>query len=210
MDPLGPNEDSKPNPERAEMINLMLKNKLLKFRLKLVDLIQKIDRQYAINNSFLERAKSNENKSSASFKTSYVKCGAPFFKNAMGDSAPFNDDYKVRKNNQKEFFPFDLPRTSSRWKTKEKVALINGVKAQMISHIKSQQSRKLCQDSRRTRGKAQKLKFISHNLDLEQSAMLEIYVSIVKDHPDFTINWNIISFKDLHSNHSVSECMGMW
>lgn len=188
----------------------MLKEKLLKFRPKLLRLIKKIDDQYSINNSFLERAKSNDNKSSASFKSSYIKCGAPFFKDALGVSAPFNEDYKFRKMTLKEFFPFDLPLTSSRWKTNEKVALLNGVKSQMVNHIKSQQSRKLCQDSRRTRGKAQKLKFISHNLDLEHSAMMEIYESIVNDYPDYSTNWNIISFNDLQSTHSVSECMGMW
>lgn len=188
----------------------MLKEKLLRFRPKLLYLIKKIDAQYAINRSFLERAKSNDKKSSDSFKSSYIKCGAPFFKDALGVSAPFNEDYKFRKTTLKEFFPFDLQLTSSRWKTKEKVALLNGVKTQMINHIKSQQSRKLCEDSRRTRGKAQKLKFISRNSDLEQSPMMEIYKTIVNDYPDFSINWNIVSFKDLQSNHSVSECMGMW
>lgn len=170
----------------------------------------KIDAQYRANNIFLERAKGNESKDSANFKTSYVKCGAPFFKDALGCPAPFNDDYKYRKTVRKEFFPFDLPLTNSRWSTKDKVALVNGVKGQMIDYIKSQQSRKLCESSRKTRGKLQKLKFISHSQDLNQSSMVEIYETIQKDFDDFTINWNLVSFNDLHSAHSVSECMGMW
>jgi Myb-like DNA-binding domain len=173
-------------------------------------LVERIDEQYKSNNIFLEQAKSGDSKDATNFKTSYIKCGAPFFKDALSYPAPYNEDYKYRKNIAKEFFPFDLPPSSSRWKTKEKVALINGVKNQMISHIKSKQSRRLCEDSRKTRGKLQKLKFISHNKDLEQSPILDIYESIQKDYPDFAVNWNLISFDDLQSAHSVSECMGMW
>lgn len=173
-------------------------------------LISKIDAQYNSNKLFLEQAKSKDAKDTTNFKSSYVKCGAPFFKDALGNPAPFNDDYKYRKNITKEFFPYDIPTSSPRWKTSEKVALINGVKDQMISHIKSQQSQKLCSNARKTRGKVQKLKFISHNQDMEQSSMMDIYVSIQKSYPTFTINWSLISFKDLHSSHSVSECMGMW
>lgn len=202
--------EEKPKPERILKINRILKERLLLFRVQLLKMVVKIDEQYRKNNIFLEQAKHGGPKDSASFKTSYMKCGSPFFKNALGETAPFNEDYKHRKNVLKEFFPFDVPITSSRWKTKEKVALLNGVKAQMISHIKSQQSRKLCQDVRKTRGRFQKMKFISQNKDLEKSAMIEIYNEIGKDYPDFSINWNLISFNQLQSNHSVSECMGMW
>lgn len=173
-------------------------------------LIEKIDAQYKANNIFLEQAKSSDSKDATNFNTSYIKCGAPFFKDALSYPAPFNDDYKYRKNIGQEFFPFDMPPTSSRWKTKEKVALINGVKNQMISHIKSKQSRRLCEDSRKTRGKLQKLKFISHNKDLHESPILDIYESIQRDYQDFSVNWNLISFDDLQSAHSVPECMGMW
>lgn len=173
-------------------------------------LIEKIDAQYRANNIFLEQAKSNDSKDATNFKTSYIKCGAPFFKDALGCSAPFNDDYKYRKNYTEEFFPFDLPATNARWKTREKVALVKGVKNQMVSHIKSRQSRQVCEDSRRTRGKLQKLKFISSSKDLESSPMIDIYESIQKNYPDFSVNWSLISFDDLQSSHSVSECMGMW
>lgn len=173
-------------------------------------LIEKIDGQYKANNIFLENAKSSDSKDATNFKSSYIKCGAPFFKDAHSSPAPYNDDYKYRKNILKEFFPFDLPTTGSRWKTKEKVALINGVKNQMINHIKTKQSRRLCEDSRKTRGKIQKLKFISRSKDLEDSPILDIYESIQRDYPDFAVNWNLISFDDLQSTHSVTECMGMW
>ena len=174
-------------------------------------IIEKIDGKFTRNNIFLEQAKfGSANKDSTSFTTTYVKCGAPFFKDALGTPAPLNDDYKFRKNIQQEFFPFDLPQTSSRWRTKEKVALINGVKDQIVNHIKSQQSKKLCEGTRKTRKRMQTLKFISHNPDLQQSSMIDLYETIQKNYPDFTINWNIISFSNLQSNHSVSECMGMW
>lgn len=145
----------------------------------------------------------------SNYKTGYAICGAPFFKDALGHPAPVNDDYRFRKNVAKEFFPFDLPPTTSRWKTREKVALITGVKQQMVDHIKSQQSRRLCTE-RKTRTTFQKMKYISHNQDLIQSPIIDVYHTIQNDYPDFAINWNLISFSDLHSNHSVSECMGMW
>lgn len=174
----------------------------------MLGIIEKIDGKFTRNNIFLEQAKYSGSKDSTCYK-SYIKCGAPFFKDALGTSAPFNEDYKLRRKCH-EFFPFDLPETRSRWKTKEKVALITGIKEQMISHIKSQQSRNLCGATRQTRGKFQKLKFISKSLDLQNSSMVDIYESVQKDYQDFTINWNLISFSSLQSNHSVPECMGMW
>lgn len=198
-----------PDAERVLTINRTLKDHLLHFRQRIFILIGKIDSQYRKNNIFLEEAKSSNGMEETSFKTSYIKCGAPFFKDALGDPAPYNDDYKYRKNRLKEFFPFDLPSSSARWKTREKVALISGVKQQMIEHIKSQQSRRLCED-RMTRETLQKMKFISHSQDLKHSPVIEIYRTVQQEHPDFAINWNLISFSSLQSNHSVSECMGMW
>lgn len=180
------------------------------FQKKIAVLVEKILKQSRAQNLFLEEAKSGETRDHASFKASYVKCGAPFFKDALCVPAPFNDDYKFRKSEGKEYFPFDIPSTSSRWKTEDKVALVNGVKNQMVNHIKSQQSQKMCQNMRKTRGKLQKLKFMSKNTDFNDSSMLEIFETIQKVYPDFKINWNIVSFSDLNSTHSVSECMGMW
>lgn len=191
-------------------INKFLKEHLQRFQLKIAGLIRKINEQFRLNNIFLEEAKSGEFKDSASFKASYLKCGAPFFKDALGNSAPYNEDYKYRKNVLKEFFPFDLPDNTAPWKTNEKVSLIKGVKNQMINYIKSQQSQKLCKDSRKTRGKLQKLKFIATNQDLVDAPILDIYATIQNSYPDFNINWNIISFIDLQNMHSVTECMGMW
>lgn len=203
-----PESSQDEKPERVLIINRILKERLVQFRKQLYAMLEKIDTQYRLNNIFLEQAKSGEGKDSSQFKTGYTKCGAPFFKDATGRPAPFNVDYKHRKNVLKQFFPFDMPVTSTRWKTSEKVALIGGVKRQMIDHIKSKQSQKLCKDTRQTRGKLQKLKFIASNKDMSESPMNDIFYSIQSDHPDFAINWNIVSFNDLHSNHSVSECMG--
>ncbi|CRL02191.1 CLUMA_CG015430, isoform A [Clunio marinus] len=203
-------EDEKSDPERALLINRILKEKLISFKVKLQNILKKIDAQSQLNNAFLERSKSCDIKDSLLFKTSYAKCGAPFFKDALGTTAPFNEDYKFRKQYLKEFFPFDVPTVNSRWKTKHKIALINGVKSQMIRYIKSQQSTKLCQDAVKTRGKLKTMKFISKNQDLENSTMMQIYKLITSDFPNFMINWNLISFDDLQSSHSVSECMGMW
>lgn len=167
-------------------------------------------KQSRAQNLFLEEAKSGETRDHASFKASYVKCGAPFFKDALFVPAPLNEDYKFRKNEGKEYFPFDAPSNSSRWTTDDKVALVLGVKNQMVSHIKSQQSQKLSQCTKSTRGKLQKLKFMAKSTDFEDSSMIEIYENIQKNYPDFQINWNLISFSDLTSRHSVTECMGMW
>ena len=179
------------------------------FHWRINAIIGKISEKYRQNNLFLEDARSSENKDSAAFRLSYFKCGSPFFKDALGCTAPFNEDYKRRKTISNEFFPFDIPSDQTRWKTKEKVALINGVKNQMINYIKSQQSQKLCQETK-TRAKIQKLKFIANSFDLNESSMLDIFNSIENDYADYKTNWNIISFNDLKSKHSVSEAMGMW
>lgn len=201
--------NQQPDPERALMINRILKEHLIKFRAHIYELLQRIDTQYKSNNAFLEWANSQNSRDINAFKSSYIKCGIPFFKDALGNAAPINDDYKFRKHVLREYFPFDHTQSGFCWKTKEKVALITGIKNQMIEYIKSQQSRKVCQETR-TRGKFQKLKFISGSQDLQQSSVRELYDTIEKDYQDFTINWNILSFGDLNGTHSVSECMGMW
>lgn len=158
---------------------------------------------------FLEDAKSNDVKDAMTFKTTYIKCGRPYFKDALYYPAPENEDFKYRKNVLQEFFPFDLP-LPNKWRTKEKISLVNGIKSQMINHIKLQQSKKICQDAKKTRGKLQKLRFISNNQDLNEMTISNIFETIQNDHPDFQINWNLVSFNDLHSTHTVTECMGMW
>lgn len=148
-------------------------------------------------------------KDAMSFKSSYLRCGMPFFKDALTYPAPENDDYKMRKGLLNEFFPFDYPCKNTRWTTQDKVSLITGVKKQMVDYIKIQQSQKVCQESK-TRGKFQKLRFISSNQDLNKMSMADLCDTIQKDHPNFAVNWNLISFNDIQSNHSVAECMGMW
>jgi len=206
--PLNANGEPQKDPEKALMANQLIKDRLVRLRQLLMEMIQKIDVQFNINKAFLERAKSSGTKDANSFKTTYIKCGAPFFKDAHGDPAPINEEYKQRKST--EFFPYEMPYTSPRWKTREKIALINGVKNQMVDFIKTQQSKKICLEAKRTRSKMQKLKFISTSQDLQSTPIFNIYSTIQSDYPEFTINWGLISFNDLHSTHSEFECAGMW
>lgn len=178
------------------------------FKKKIESLLTLINNRYKSNEILLERTQQKDLKDALGFKISYIRCGMPFFKDTLGHPAPENEDYKARKA-MNEYFPFDHSSDYNPWKLKEKVALVKGVKKQMIEFIKSQQSQKVCQD-KKTRNKIQKLRFISTNQDLKQMSMLDIFQTITKEYPDFVINWNIISFFDLHSIHSVTECMGMW
>lgn len=169
----------------------------------------KIDSRLQTLESFLEHARCHDVKDAKSYKHTYIKCGMPYFKDALFYPAPENQDYKHRKNVLKEMFPFDLPSANVKWKTKEKVDLVNGIKNQMVDYIKLQQSKKICQE-KKTRGKMQKLRFISHNQDLNEMTISNLYETIQNDYPDFQINWNLVSFNDLQSTHTVTECMGMW
>lgn len=203
--------DKKPNTQIAIDVNNELKKQLIDFSSKLKDLREQIEKRLKSLDEFLNDNKSNEReKDPINYKTSYVKCGAPFFKDAHGYPAPENDDYKYRKNVLKEFFPFDIPSAIPAWTEDEKNKLLKGVKNQMIDYIKIQQSKKLCQDSKKTRGRLQKLRFISNSKDLHEMPLLNIFETIQREHLDFKINWNLISFNDLLSVHSVAECMGMW
>lgn len=184
-----------------------MKQKLAQFQRQLRLLVIKIDTQFKTNEEYLERAKTkNVTKEK---QRAFARCGAPYFKDAHGDPAPLNQDYKYRKNVLKEFFPYDLPQNPARWKIKEKVNLVNGIKDQMIDHIKVEQSKKLCQE-RKTRQRIVKLKFISNNDELSKSTVLEIYQEIQENYPSFKISWNNISFDILNSSHSITECMGIW
>lgn len=178
--------------------------------MKILAILEKIEAQSKKKSLILDATKNCELKQGTNVKSTYIKCGAPYFKDALSAPAPFNEDYLYRKNVLNEFFPFDQQKTSSRWKTSDKVALVNGAKKQMINYIKSQQSLKYSQEVRRTRGRIKTLRFISQCQDLNKSSMLEIYLMIKKDYPDFAINWNLISFNDILSRHSVPECMGIW
>lgn len=191
-------------------MNTIFRYKVSQFQEDLHRLIEKIEEKFRLNNVYLEMARGNDKKDSAHFRQSYNKCGAPFFKDAHSESAPINEDYRYRRNILKEFFPFDQPKTKTKWKTSEKVKLIEGVKSQMVNHIVSEQSKKVCVDARKTRGTLQKLKFISNNSDLKEASITSIHKTIKENYPNFQINWNLISFNDLNSNHSVTECMGMW
>ncbi|CAG9804604.1 unnamed protein product [Chironomus riparius] len=202
--------DAKPNLDDAILVNNILRKRLVQFRNNIEASLSKIDCRLDFLEKFLQDAKSNDVKDAMTFKTTYIRCGRPYFKDALYYPAPENEDFKYRKNVLQEFFPFDLPTACIKWRTKEKVSLVNGIKTQMINHIKLQQSKKICQDSKKTRGKMQKLRFISNNQDLNDMTISNIYETIQSDHPDFQINWNLISFNDLQSTHSVTECMGMW
>lgn len=168
----------------------------------------KIEARLSANEEYLERAKAKSLKPKEK-QRSFARCGAPYFKDAHGDPAPLNQDYKYRKNVLKEFFPYDLPQNPARWKMREKVSLVNGIKNQMIDHIKVEQSKKLCQD-RNTRQRIVKLKFISNNDELSKSTVLEVYQEIQENYPTFKISWSNISFDILNSSHSITECMGIW
>lgn len=197
--------------EKALAVNEVLKSKLTSFSTSLQSLLSKVNEKFRINNMYLEMTRSDRNDCSSQSKRTYSKCGIPFFKDAHGDPCPSNEDYRYRKNVLKEFFPYEQPETRVKWHTNEKVKLIQGVRQQMISHIVAEQSMKLCNDSaRRTRCQLQKLKFITNNKDLQSASFTSLYKTIQESFPDFSINWNILSFGDLNSTHSVSECKGMW
>ncbi|CAO1385888.1 unnamed protein product [Diamesa hyperborea] len=195
------------DPVQALKVNKVLKQKLAQFQRQLRLLMAKIDTQLKANEEYLERAKTKT--VTMEKNRGFARCGAPYFKDAHGDPAPLNQDYKYRKNVLKEFFPYDLPQNPARWKIREKVNLVNGIKDQMIDHIKVEQSKKLCQE-RKTRQRIVKMKFIANNDELSKSTVLEIYQEIQENYPSFKISWNNISFDILNSSHSVTECMGIW
>ncbi|XP_070498159.1 snRNA-activating protein complex subunit 4 [Chironomus tepperi] len=203
-------QNGKPSPDDALLVNNILRKRLDQFRKNIEASLSKINCRLDFLEKFLEDAKSNDVKDAMTFKTTYIRCGRPYFKDALYYPAPENEDFKYRKNVLQEFFPFDLPSGTIKWRTKEKISLVNGIKTQMINHIKLSQSKKICQETKKTRGKMQKLRFISNNQDLNDMTISNIYETIQSDHPDFQINWNLISFNDLQSTHTVTECMGMW
>ncbi|KAG5680827.1 hypothetical protein PVAND_010309 [Polypedilum vanderplanki] len=202
----------KPNAQHVVTINNELKFQLIKFRKSLEEIKSNLDDRLNILEQYLEDIK-HIDKDSAILKTTYVKCGAPFFKDALCYPAPENEDFKHRKNVLKEYFPFDVSNKSSSWENEEKTQLLEGIKNQMINYIQSQQSKKVCQDTKKTRGKMKKIKFIFTSKDLQETPMLKLYEMIQNEYSDFWfngINWNLISFNSLEGKHTVSECMGMW
>lgn len=173
-------------------------------------LSERIKTWYEINEDIISQHLKKDVNNYQVFKAStFIKCGMPYFKDAFGYPSPTNNDFKYRKNELKEFFPYDLYSNSKRWNSKDKVILILGVKKQMIGHIKIQQSQKICRETK-TRKKLQKLRLISSNQNFNCMSLIDLWKTIEKNYPYFTINWNLISFNDLQSNHSITECMGIW
>lgn len=200
----GSNEEKDPI-----QVNQLLKEKLQVLKEQIQEILIKVRLKYSENEKTLKSAR---DKSTMGSKTSeivgYYKCGAPYFKNALLQPAPFNSDYK-RRRQANEFFPFDVPETKL-WTMKHKAALLLGVKKQMIEHIKSQQSISISQVAPKTREKSALLKSISKGIEMKEMSLLDITNNLEKNFPKFQVDWEKIAFSDLDSAHSTMECLGMW
>jgi hypothetical protein len=186
-----------------------MKEKLIVLREQIQTVLAKVRLKYAENERILKTAKDKTSFGSKSNDIhGYYKCGAPYFKDALLQPAPYNSDY-LRRKETKEFFPFDQPQEVL-WKFRHKTALLLGVKKQMIEHIISKQSINAVQTGHKTRSKKETLKTIAKASDLKNMNLLDISNNIEKNFPTFEINWSKIAFDDLESTHTSIECLGMW
>lgn len=191
--------------------NHILTDNLIKLKSQLVAVLANVRQQHQENEMKLKEMKNKSFQgkiSVADFQYGYYKCGAPFFKDLFLQPAPYNDDY-LRRKGYGEFFPFELPETSY-WKLRQKTALLEGVKKQMIEHMKSQQIQSVSANLPNTRNKKGKVKSISLGLEFQKMSLKDVCTNIDRNYPNFAINWDKIGFDELNSEHQAIECMGIW
>ncbi|XP_021705190.1 uncharacterized protein LOC5568849 [Aedes aegypti] len=184
--------------------------KVLKNKLEIL-LGQCQERQVEIEKQ-IEDYKSNKKPLVGKSRTSGYICGQPYFKDEELYPGPHNDDYLMRKNLLKEFFPLDLfETTDSNWTVKDKVNILKGVKGQIVEFVEREIRLKIKKLGNGL--EAERLRLEMQSLSRrEVHDLWERVKHFANEYPGqkFEIDWLRISNVDIGGRHSVSACIGLW
>lgn len=132
------------NINNALLFNRKLQANLKTLKSKLEALLQTCQKKYRANEiTIAEIAEQTSSKKSQAMNTFYM-CGQPYFKDSAAFPAPHTADYHARRC--RELFPLDFEERNVFWMARDKIHLINGVKKQVLTHLRvkmSDQIRKL-------------------------------------------------------------------
>lgn len=129
------------NITNALLFNKMMQTNLNLMKSKLERMLETCQTKYKTNEKTIaEIADQTTTKKSQTMNTFYF-CGQPYFKDAAAFSAPNTVDYIARR--RRELFPLDLEERNVFWLARDKIHLINGVKKQVLAHLRSKNNDKL-------------------------------------------------------------------
>lgn len=129
------------NINNALLFNKMMQINLKEMKSKLEQMLQTCQQKYKTNEKTIaEMTDQTTTKRSQAMNTFYM-CGQPYFKDAAAFPAPNTADYLARR--RRELFPLDLEERNVFWMARDKIHLINGVKKQVMAHLRSKNNDKL-------------------------------------------------------------------
>lgn len=129
------------NIKNALLFNKTMQKNLKEMKAKLEQMLQTCDDKYKANErTIAEMTDQSTTKKSQALNTFYC-CGQPFFKDADAFPAPPTADYLSRR--RRELFPLDLEERNVFWMARDKIHLINGVKKQVLAHLRTKNNDKI-------------------------------------------------------------------
>ncbi|XP_013104164.1 snRNA-activating protein complex subunit 4 [Stomoxys calcitrans] len=189
-------EEVRTNLENALTLNRQMQVQLHAVREKVESLLKSVKEIYEGNEEAI-RNKFRLRRNGFGMRGAYLKGGTfylkgnIFFKDYNCRNCPDNPDYKARKR-EGEMFPMDLDlKGRHMWSIKDKKGLVEGIKEQIIDHLK-------------TIGKMTSVR-VSKEINSEKLVKLLQMVG-----EDFSIDWDVISKHNVIHRHSPTSCEAMW
>lgn len=128
--------------ENALTLNKQMRVYLNDLKIELERMLNVCRTKYKENDKLLTDM--NKAKNEPKLYTTYYFCGYPFFKDRRGGAPPKSTEYLKRSENDGELFPLDLEKRGV-WMPRDKVELIQGVKKQVIEHLRLKNNSKIRQ-----------------------------------------------------------------
>lgn len=128
--------------ENALILNKQMRIYLNDLKIDLERMLSVCSTKYKENEKLLTDI--NKAKNEPKLYTTYYFCGYPFFKDRKGGAPAKSAEYLRRSENDGELFPLDLEKRGV-WMPRDKVELIQGVKKQVIEHLRLKNNFKIRQ-----------------------------------------------------------------
>ncbi|XP_055695481.1 snRNA-activating protein complex subunit 4 homolog [Lutzomyia longipalpis] len=199
-------------PYNAIQINQRYIDYLESLRQKVKSLIELCDKRYTAIEEFLENKNNFSDKKKHVYWQSARNYGYPFFKVPGGKRAPDNEDH-LEKMKRGELLPVDYVHMKRKnWTLLDQKNLLDGVKSAMIlfhSH-RVESAIKVLQRRRKIPGRLTKIESLLAEKQNVADMPFDRLWDCVKDCPDFHVDWDLVSIKNLNLRHSAIECQSMW
>lgn len=129
------------NIENALLFNETLQMNLKELKSKLERMLQTCQQKYKANEKTIAKITDQSSTKKSQAMNTFYFCGQPYFKDAAAFPAPNTADYVARQ--RRELFPLSLEERNVFWMARDKIHLINGVKKQVLAHLRSKNNDKI-------------------------------------------------------------------